>query len=110
MSLRGADCARLLIRATKRRRARTRRCSLVRLGRAWGNLSWADATLQQIPGHGYRFLDHNSTDFADRDQNSGTNPLRLYRLKQTIGGGGGGEGNPRGDGTDVGAEPPLLFT
>ena len=73
-------------------------------------LGRCDATVQQKFGPGYRFLDHNSTDFADRDQNSGTNPLRLYRLKQTIGGGGGGEGNPRGDGTDVGAEPPLLFT
>jgi hypothetical protein len=28
--------------------------------------------MQQIFGPGYRFLDHNSTDFADHDQNPGT--------------------------------------
>src|SRR6516164_140125 len=35
-------------------------------------LGRCDATMQQIFGPGYRFLDHNSTDFADHDQNPGT--------------------------------------
>ena len=35
-------------------------------------LGRCDATVQQKFGPGYRFLDHNSTDFADHDQNPGT--------------------------------------